>query len=535
MLHNWFNAVLFAGIFIFGAKRLMRYLQFFQQEEYNNARFWHWLLDNRAYDRRGTAIAAFAWFIAGCLGSASVAALSAAAALIVVGFNEEDPRTSGKITLKMTARATRIFRVAAVLLLLVVAIWLQLGTHVPSLLFWFGVILLLQIPPFLLMAAKRLLQPDEDARQAAFLKEAKDKLAAIHPLVIGITGSYGKTTTKAFLGKLLEVSLGPTFWPPKSVNTPMGITRELRESLKPGQKYAVIEMGAYQRGSIQRLCELTPPRAAIVTAVGLMHLERMGSEENIFQAKSELARALPADGLLVCNGDNAGSRRIAEENPKAVTLLYGLESEKGKLDAVLDSVRTTADGTNFRIQWKGSQYEGWTRLHGRPALSNILASFTMACALGADPQYVVAAIRNLEPFDNRLEVRHVGDGLQINDAYNSNPDGFQAALEVLKDLPGEKKILMTPGMIELGDRQASENRRIAELAAKVCDCVIVVGDTNREALRAGLKAGGLAEESVILVPNRQQAFEKLGALRGPKDVVLIENDLPDLFEIKITF
>ncbi len=523
--------LLFAGAAAFCGKRLLRYLQYFQQEEYDNARFLDWLRAKRAWDRRGTGLCAGAFIIA--LLFPNLAALAAAAAFGALAVAEEDPRRSGKITLKLTQRAKRILGVAAGLSFFALAILFSFAASRFS--FWLGLAAVIQLQPGALMLAKRLLQFDEDARQKRFLAEAKENLARVNPFVIAITGSYGKTTTKAFLGKLLETSLGPTFWPPKSVNTPMGITRELRETLKPGHTYAVIEMGAYRQGSIARLCELTPPAAAIVTAVGVMHLERFGSAENVYAAKSELPSRVPSDGILVCNGDNPGSRRMAGEFKKAKTFLYGLDRSAGPLDAVADNVKITPEGSSFTIHWQGRSYNAFTKLHGTPALSNILASFTMAAALGADPEYLVGAVRGLEPFDNRLEVRRAGDGLQINDAYNSNPDGFLAALEVLRELPGKKKILMTPGMIELGNLQYEENKRVAAAAGKICDRVIFVGETNRAAFLEGLREAGFPEGSFLYAADRDEAFRRLAEVREAGDIVLLENDLPDLYEGDVAF
>lgn len=521
------------GAAAFAYKRLLHYLRFFQQEEYDAARFLRWLVANKVYDRKGTA----AFFISGLLTTllpnfSLLLALALMGALLAIAASEEDPRTEGKITLKMTERAKRIFALAA----LVIGITLlAIGILGKGATFFSLLILFAQSLPLSLCVAKALLQPDEQRRQARFMNEAKAILRDVHPYVVAITGSYGKTTTKAFLGKLLEVALAPTFWPPKSVNTPMGITREIRERLKPGHKYAVIEMGAYREGSIRGLCELVPPNAAIVTAVGIMHLERFGSPENVYRAKSELPRAVPEDGILVCNGDNPGSRRMATELAKKTTLVYGLERDRGPLDSFIDSVAITPDGTSFAIHWKGERYDCFTKLHGTPALSNILAAFTLAAALGADPTLLVAAIRSLEPFDNRLEVRRMGDGLQINDAYNSNPDGFLAALNVLRSLPANKRILVTPGMIELGTEQRSENLRVAQAAAKIVTDAIVVGPTNRDAIVEGLRTGGLESSHIHLVENREEGFRTLDRLRGSGDAVLIENDLPDLFEFDLKF
>ncbi len=526
------SLLIFCGLGCFLAKRLLRFMQFFQQEEYNSKRFIDWLRSKRAIDRRGTAICLSAALLACLLPLASVTFITIAATIgfLVFAWTEEDPRGTGKISLKMTARAKRIYLVSLLVAISAVAALLYLCCEAVPSITWLAVAVLIQATPLFLIFGKLILDPDEARRQNAFLKEARENLARVAPYTIGITGSFGKTSVKAILGSILEVTLGPTFWPPKSINTPMGITRELRERLKAGHKYAVMEMGAYQVGSIKRICDLTPPQAGIVTAVGIMHLERFGSPENVYKAKSELPQAVPQSGTLVCNGDNSGSRRMASEYQKQTTLLYGLNPSLGHLDALIDCVEITTQGTSFVINWKGQKFATKTKMHGAPALSNILAAFTMAVALGADPGYVAAAVANLEPFDNRLEVKKVGGFLQINDAYNSNPDGFRAALDVLRDLPAGKRILVSPGMIELGSEQAGENSKIGEYAAKICDLIIVVGLTNREAIVEGLRRGGFPEEKLKLVESRAAAFETLNQLRQPGDVTLIENDLPDLYE-----
>lgn len=519
---------------LFATRRSLRYLRFLQQEEYAGARFLRWVWQNRAFDRRGSAVAA-AFGLLAMLAREDVdyamIAMLGACVLAVLASREEDPQTTGKITLKMTARAVRIFRAA--LLFYSVSV---LGASFCAVAFsgqggvWLLQIVFFQSLPLWLVLGVLVLQSQENVVQAKFVEEAKDKLVSCNPYIIGVTGSYGKTSTKNVLGRLLDASVAPTFWPKGGINTVMGITREIREQLKETHKYAVIEMGAYQQGSINKLCALTPPRAAIITAVGLMHLERFGSAENVYRAKSELAQAVPDDGILVCNGDNEGARRMAREHKKAVTLLYGFNREAGELDSWMSNLEVRVEGTSFVLHWQGKEYNGFMPLHGRPLLSNVLGAFTMACALGADPQFVVAAMRNLEPVSNRLEVCNCGSYVQINDAYNSNPIGFAAALEVLNSLPGERKVLVTPGMIELGTEQEKENEKAAELAAKVCSLVFVVGSVNHAVLCRGFERGGLAKEQIRTFEHRDLALAALAQERKQGDVVLLENDLPDLFE-----
>jgi UDP-N-acetylmuramoyl-tripeptide--D-alanyl-D-alanine ligase len=529
-----------AATIIFFTRRGLRYLRYFQQEEYNSTRFKDWFLEKRAFDTKGSLVALSAAALSGfATGGDMVLCLAicagACAVLVFLGFSEEDPRKVGKIKLKMTDRATAIYNLAlgleAIATILIITGGYFLGASDNIYIYWLIAVGLIQSAPIWIAIANSILWPNEFKKQQAFLQEAKDILADYKPYTIGITGSYGKTSTKSILGNILE-AIEPTFWTPGSINTEMGITRQIRENMKPQQEIAIIEMGAYQIGSIAKLCRFTPPNAGLVTAVGVMHLERFGGVENIYKAKCELAQAIPADGLLVCNGDNPGARQMAIDYPKATTLLYGLEPEIGHLDCWMSDINASIDGTTFVIHWQGQAYPGFTKLLGAPMLSNLVGSFAMACALGKDPDYVIAAIHNIEPANSRLNLRKNGDGFILDDSYNSNPIGFASALEVLEVLEGGRKILMTPGMVELGDIQAAENRQVALKAASICDLAIVVGDTNKDALKAGLLEGGLAPEKLMEFPNRDLALAYLTSPehRQAKDLILIENDLPDLYE-----
>lgn len=533
MLNFLSSLVVLSSCFWFVWCRTLRYLRYLQQDEYDPKRFWAWLIRLRAFDRKGTSLIllalAISWLadshpiILGCID------LATALGLYGVVKMEQDPCKHGKITLKMTERAQNIHKCA---LSIYVIFNLSLLFILP---FWFAQALLLQLTPIYLIGSTFLLRTTERKRQSLFIKEAKTTLASVAPYVIGITGSYGKTSTKLALGQVLQITLGPTFWPVKGINTPMGNVREIRSGLRSGHRYAIFEMGAYGRGSVARLCAITPPQAAIITTIGTAHLERFKSQENIYFAKAELAQALPKNGILICNGDDAGARRISEEFASQTTLRYGFDATKGPLDCHIISWQTTEKGTQFTLSWKGHTYEGFTVLFGKPNLSNLAAVFTLACTLGAHPEYVLAAIRILDPVDNRLQVKKCADITFMHDAYNSNPIGFSAALEVMGNLPAKRRILMTPGMIELGPLQQQENERLGKAAAALCDFAIIVGNTNRKALLTGLKHGGFSLDNTIVCETRDQAMQELKKLQSSGDLILIENDLVDLYENKEKF
>jgi UDP-N-acetylmuramoyl-tripeptide--D-alanyl-D-alanine ligase len=544
-VNSFTTALLALTLVAFGWHRMLSYLRYLQQEGYSNARFIRWIGSNRAFDTRGTGVLAIVYLLVFIISSGALEAslvLAGCALLWFIGYRiEPNPTTSGKIRVAMTVRAKKIAWVGQFLFTII--------TLAPALLICrechssnpaYQSLLLsgivgVQLVPFFLIIANLLLWPFEAKLQRHFQKEAEDRLQEIAPITIGITGSYGKTGAKAALGELLTQCLGPTFWPTQGINTVMGITRAIRERLSPFHRFAVIEMGAYHIGSIKRLCDFTPPRAALVTSVGIMHLERFGSAENVYLAKSELAQAVPADGILVCNGDSPNARRMAVEHPRKTTLLYGLLPEAGHLDTYASDLVFSEEGTSFTLHWKQHTIRARTPLLGRPALLNALGAFTMTCALGADPHYAAACLANLVPIDNRLVYDKHPKVSYLRDAYNSNPIGFASALEVLKQIPAKRRILMTPGMIELGTAQYEENKQAGALAAQIADLVFIVGNTNRSALTEGLRSKGYAEENIYLFDTRDEAFAYIARHGMEGDLVLLENDLGDLHEGKVRF
>lgn len=526
------TVILTIALISFASKRLLRYLLYFQQEGYEPARFFLWFKRVCAFDRRGSLVVVSGVVASRLFGGDELFLGVIAVTLIGIGyFVESDPREVGKVRLSMTARANKIYQLALCLYALVTIIALLALTHETQEVIKVGVLLILiQTIPLQIPLANWLLWPIEKTIQENFKREAETKLRAIHPVVIGITGSYGKTSTKAILGDLLNQCVGSTHWPRGSINTVMGITRDIRENLRPTHKFSIIEMGAYGVGSIRRLCDFTPPSAAIVTAVGVMHLERFGSEEGIYKAKSELPQALPKNGILVCNGDNPGARKMATEYYTSSTYLYGMDSNAGILDTYGKEITLSASGSSFVIVWRGKEYHVTTPLIGIPAISNALGAFTMACALGGNPSYIAAALSTAKPVKNRLSVEKSRGVTYLQDAFNSNPTGFAAALRVLKESDAKRKILITPGMIELGTRQFEDNRSIAESAGSFLNAIIVVGETNKAAFASGLKSSGMQEESIHYVETRTEGFNLLRKMEMEGDIVLIENDLPDLYE-----
>jgi UDP-N-acetylmuramoyl-tripeptide--D-alanyl-D-alanine ligase len=520
----------FLGFTVFAARRLLTYLHLFQQEEYDNRRFLAWLPREFAFDRR-LSLALVAIGVVQALVSGIPAwvfgALTGAACLAVAVF-ERDPRKNAKKRLAMTARATRIYALAAALLVLAAIV---VAVTTAQAIWW---IVPVQLVPLALVGANLLLAPLEARTQHRYWNEAHDRLRRLDPLVIAVTGSFGKTSVKHILGHILETA-APTLVTPGSVNTAMGIARVIRERLQPHHRYLVVEMGAYGPGSIRRLCALTPPKLGIVTAIGMAHYERFKTLEAVAAAKFELADAVMAEGgTVIAAADTLGfiaPRHFAETHPGT---LVTVGAEPGAAVAITE-LSQNADGIALTVRWQARPYRLSAPLFGLHQGRNVALAFAAACTLGIPPEDVVASLRTVPQIAHRLEVKRQGNGaVLIDDAYNSNPVGFASALELLDVLrrPGGRRILVTPGMVELGAAHDSEHRRIGGLAAGHVDVLVAVAPHRVAPLAAAFRKANPAAP-VVSCPGFAEAQAWMAANLTASDVVLLENDLPDLLEQKL--
>jgi len=520
-------ACFFIAFLLFSAKRMKRYLRFFQQENYESCRFFFWVKKNGAFDTRATATLFIAAAVS--LFSASFSLWLASCSFCLLFFFEPNPEKKGKLPLKLTKRAMRIYRLSFFLFASSAAFLLAFG---PPWIFAAAVFLSQTLFLFLPLA-NLLLSPYESFLQKRYFLQAREKIAKDAPFTVAITGSYGKTSTKHLVGELLSFTLGPAFWTDGGINTLMGTTQQILNGYKKGTSYLVNEMAAHYKGSIAKLCALTPPDAGIVTGIGEAHLERFGSQEVIFEAKSELAQHVKEEGVLVLNGDDPYCRKMGGLYKKKTTRFFGFDKESSP-HFLLTSYSQEQAGTAFSFTWEEKTYKGFIPLFGKAHLLNVAAALTLCFTLGADIEACLAFLRSFAPVSNRLEVKKELGIQFIHDAYNSNPKGFEEALLVLKNLPAKKRFCMTPGFIELGEKQYEHNFSIGKKIAKSCDACIIVGNYNKEALSKGI-ASTPSLTAVHFASSREEAFKLLKANAEKDDAVLIENDLPDLYEHKEHF
>lgn len=443
-----------------------------------------------------------------------------------------------KKPLVMTGRAWRILIVATVLTAvasLVLPGMAHLSGGAPYDLITWAVVttLLFFAAPSLLVAADVLVSPVQAVINRSFSRRARERLEEVAPVVVGVTGSFGKTSTKFAIARVL----GPppiTFATPGSYNTPMGVVRAINEGLSPGHRYLIVEMGAYQVGDIAELCALVRPTIGVLTAIGPAHLERFGSMDSIRQAKYEIVESLPTGGAAVMNTDDLTVRALADSTDHVRVVRYGLDPS-GSPHVTARDHRYSPNGTKATIiDADGAELPIETRLLGEHAIRHILAAVTVARLQEMPLAELGPRIAALEPVEHRLQlIAGTGGVTVIDDAYNSNPAGAAAALEVLADFDeadARRIIVVTPGMVELGELQAEENEKFGRHAAAVADFLIVVGHVNRAAIVAGA-SGPNATAEVITTDTLEEATEHLKTLLRPGDVVLFENDLPDTYEV----
>ncbi len=378
------------------------------------------------------------------------------------------------------------------------------------------------------IVANTLLIPVEKGINKRYYNDAARILASMPDLkIIGITGSYGKTSTKHYLNRILSEKYD-VLMTPGSFNTTLGVIRTVREYLKPYNEVFIVEMGAKQQGDIREICDLVHPSMGIVTAVGEQHLESFKSIENVQRTKFELIDALPSTGLGVVNDDFPYIANRKVDNVECVR--YAVNAVENADFTVRDIVYDET-GTEFTIMGGGQELTLHTRLVGECNVSNLVAAVIVALRLDVPEEKIRYAVDKIEQVEHRLNLKRTPAGITIiDDAFNSNPTGSKMAMDVLCRMNKGKRIVITPGMIELGEKQFELNEALGEKIAECADVAIIVGEYNKDALLSGIDKGKMNKANVHAVASFNEAQRVLGGIATVGDTVLYENDLPDTFK-----
>lgn len=430
------------------------------------------------------------------------------------------PRTAKK-KLVITARVKRLIAATAALYALAAAVAFALAgiSWWPLLTF---AVLGAMLSPYLVLLANLVNMPIEKGINRHYVNDVRRMLKACPGLkIIGITGSYGKTSVKYYLHTLLGAGYD-VLMTPESFNTPMGIVKTIRGSLRATHEIFLCEMGARHVGDIKEICDIVDPQIGVITSLGYQHLETFKSLENIVGTKRELFDALPAGAPRFVNGDNEFVRRYGVDQG-AVT--YGLGEDNAYRAYDLEY---SEKGTHFWVQAPdGSREEFSTRLLGEHNVVNITGAIAVAHELGIPLDKLRIPVRRLEGAPHRLQPISKGNTVIIDDAYNSNPNGARMALKTLGMFKGTR-VLVTPGMVELGDQEDRYNYELGQEATRHCDYIVLVGQRQTESIARGVADADFDQSRLYVASDLQDAMKYVyGIATDQKLIVLLENDLPD--------
>ena len=436
-------------------------------------------------------------------------------AFIAVAFAKKP-----KVPLAVTPRMRRLILVQAVVALgFSVGGW-ALCEYTP--LYECGYAILPLLVPVVSSVSFAVTYPFERISARSFMRDAADemdKLKAGGLKVVGITGSYGKTTAKNILAVMLS-GVCRVCATPKSYNTPLGICRTVNDVLAPDDGILIAEMGARRRGDIAEICRVAKPDYAIITGVGCQHFETFGSLETIADTKYELVEAVGENGLAVFNCADKGACALAERRNGRMLKTGGTSD----CDIVFSDVALSPSGTDFTVRRAGECVCVHTPLFGRHIPALICACMAVATDMGVSLETCAKACEKLVPVEHRLEVIRLNDRVVIDDSYNSNPDGAANALEVLGCFDG-MKVIVTPGMVELGGLENDANRKLGALIAGTCDLAVLIG-SRAKTIKAGAIEAGMPETNIETAMSLDAAKKILASLPCGC-AILFENDLPD--------
>lgn len=501
-----------------GTFSLTRQLQMLQQNSYFPSRYFSWVKDNIA------TIPAISFFVSSMLMAFELYLLQLIFISIYTLFAVTSTIKLQKNSIKklvFTGRIKRMYLAEILLLLILLAVYILIPDIIGNISITL-LLLLAFISPITAIACWCLTLPIEKAFTKWYINDAKKILKNHRNLkIIGITGSYGKTTTKFILTRILSEKFN-TVCTPQSFNTPMGVVRTIREKLKPQTEIFVCEMGAKNIGDIKEICDITNPDYALISSVGAQHLETFKTTDNVFNTKFELADAVKENENIFVNGD---SKEIINRISKDNYCVYGTDE---CFPYKAENISCGRDGSIFTVDLNGEKITLTSKLLGLHSIINITGAVALAYKLGVSADEIKYAVANLKPTEHRLEMKpYLKGSVMIDDAYNANPEGSIEAVRVLGSFDGMKKVVITPGLIELGEKEYDCNFSLGLECAKICDIIIFVGKNRSKPLCDAVNTTDFNKENMFVASSFKEASEIYSRFADSNTVVLIENDLPD--------
>jgi UDP-N-acetylmuramoyl-tripeptide--D-alanyl-D-alanine ligase len=536
-----FLTVVIAFIWYFlHIRKIYVFAHFHQLEGYYPKRFLLWLLHNLREIFPNTLLISM---VVGGIVYALLADSHELAHIILIaciGLGAWHRRSAIITPYKSTNRAKRILGLSGVIWSIVWYVTVSMLLTSEHALLWIFVAgyVGIGLSTLSLVIATFILSHSVDRLEYRYYKRKAKASLADRPYLtkIGITGSYGKTSTKRFLDHILKYQFN-VFSSPKSFNTPKGICLTINQYFEGDYRseYFIAEMGAYWRGSIKENTSIVEPSIGIVVDVGPQHLERFGSMENIFLAKYELVEALPPDGTAVLNWDSDYVRKMYElgHPNKRITVSYDPTSPRVSdtvPQLVATDIQESIDGLSFtvtdRLTSETAVFQ--TRLLGKHNITNILLATAVAIEQGMTLQNIGKQVMTLEPIENRLSSYTNASGARvISDAYSANVKGVAEALGVLKLHAPNRRLVVTPGIVELGELMQSENQKLGVAIADAATDVALIGKDRTAPIYDGLVAKNFSQENIHIFESFKDAQNWYLQTFGQDAVILILNDLPD--------
>ncbi len=516
------------------------YTRVLQRQSWHAERYKKWMTDNDKRVLPSTRLLSIAALGAMMMfgleeGAIAVAAYVAAIVLCLISAHFDRPKKAKK-PLVYSARVKRLLAVIGVLdaLLLTLSFVLPpvmallpdivlndrvltdltFARTLPAML-----LLVVVLPPYMVLLANFLNSSVEKQLTKGLVKDAKKLLAANKKLiVIGITGSYGKTDMKTFLAMLLSTKYN-VLKNAETHNTVMGAVHTIRDNLRDSHDIFICEMGAKCRGDVKAIGEVVQPQYAVITAIGDQHLSVFKSLDAIIDTNFEIVDVLSDGGKVFMNTDNDLIASRAVDGADVVA--YGLYSGA---DYRAANVVTDEHGTHFTfVTPSGETQDYTTSLLGATAIEQLVGSMALSHQLGLTLAEMVTPVALITAVPHRLQL--LDDGF-IDDTYNNNPDDFRAALDVLASMTGIRRILLTPGIV--GDDQTTINEELGAYAASRCDMAVLVGERQATPLKKGLLSEGFDEDNIFVAMDLHQALCYVQSLPPvDRQIVLLENDPPD--------
>ncbi len=503
---------------------LVREFQMLQQNSYFASRYWGWIKSSFSVIRTVVKAVTGALIIAAAVfGNETFSDSMLLFSVLGIYFGwrgfSENERSIKKLV--FTARIKRMFAFAITLSALLGAAGVVFG-GMTALICYTAFYLLLTVPKLLCLITLFALKPCEKAISNHYINDAKSILRSAFSLrTVGVTGSYGKTGTKYILSRMLSEKYN-TLHTPESFNTPMGVVRTVRESMRADTEIFVCEMGAKKKGDIKEICDIAAPDFGIITSVGPQHLDTFGSMETVASTKFELADAVADRSHIFANGDN---KIICEKAEGTGIQLYGTDPS---FRYRAENIKGGRNGATFDLVLGDETVSVTTKLLGRHNVLNIVGAAALSFNMGVSPKDIAFAVSRLTPVEHRLQMKTSAKGsLLIDDAYNANPEGCLEAVKVLGSFEGMKKVIITPGLVELGEKEYECNKALGFAAAGVCDKIIFVGKQRSVPLLDGAREAGFSEEELFVADSFKNAMEIYSQFADSNTVVLLENDLPD--------